>query len=136
MTPFLQLVGRILISAIFIWAGWGKLMAMAGTIAYMEKSGLPMPTAAYWVAVLMELGVGLALFFGLFTRLSGAALAFWCIVTALVAHTNFADHNMEVHFMKNVAMCGGLLYVAAFGGGAYSLDALLFRRSAAVRAVA
>jgi putative oxidoreductase len=134
MTSFLQLAGRILMSAIFIWAGWGKLLGFTGTIAYFDKIGLPVPPAAAAFAVFMELGVGLALLAGLFTRLSGAALAVWCILTALVAHTNFADRNMEIHFMKNVAMCGGLLYVLAFGAGAYSLDALLSRR--AVRAVA
>jgi putative oxidoreductase len=136
MTPFLQLAGRILISVIFIWGGWGKLLGFAATVGYFEKIGLPVPPAAAAVAVFMELGVGLALLFGLFTRLSGAALAFWCIVTALVAHTNFADRNMEIHFLKNVAMAGGLLYVVAFGAGAYSLDAILSRRSATVRAVA
>ena len=134
MTSFLQLAGRILMSAIFIWAGWGKLLGFTATMGYFDKIGLPVPPAAAAFAVFMELGVGLALLFGLFTRLSGAALAVWCILTALVAHTNFADRNMEIHFMKNVAMCGGLLYVLAFGAGAYSLDALLSRR--AVRAVA
>jgi putative oxidoreductase len=44
------------------------------------------------------------------------------VATALIAHTNFADRNQEVHFMKNMAMTGGFLYVAAFGAGAWSLD--------------
>ena len=48
--------------------------------------------------------------------------------TALAAHTNFADRNMEIHFFKNIAMAGGFAYVAAFGGGAYSFDALIGRR--------
>jgi putative oxidoreductase len=135
MISFLQLAGRILLSIIFIWAGWGKLLGFAATIGYFDKIGLPLPPAAAAVAVFMELGVGLALLAGLFTRLSGAALAAWCIVTALVAHTNFADRNMEIHFLKNVAMTGGLLYVVAFGAGAYSLDAILSRRSGTVRAV-
>ena len=52
----------------------------------------------------------------------------WCIATALAAHTNFADRNMEIHFFKNTAMAGGFAYVAAFGGGAYSFDALIGRR--------
>jgi putative oxidoreductase len=134
MTSLLQLAGRILISVIFVWGGWGKLMGFSGTVAYFDKIGLFMPPAAAAVAVFMELVVGLALLFGLFTRLSGAALAAWCIITALVAHTNFADRNMEIHFLKNVAMCGGLLYVVAFGAGVYSLDAMLSRRP--VRAVA
>jgi putative oxidoreductase len=72
----------------------------------------------------------------LFTRASGAALAAWCLITAALFHSNFADHNMMIHFLKNVAMAGGLLYVAAFGGGALSLDAVLFRRTIGERAVA
>jgi putative oxidoreductase len=76
------------------------------------------------VAVSVELGGGLAILFGLFTRPAGAVLAVWCIATALVAHTHFADRNMQIHFMKNTAMAGGFLYVAVFGAGAWSLDAL------------
>jgi putative oxidoreductase len=136
MTSTLQLLGRILLSAIFVMGGWGKLQAMAATQAYIAQGGLPLPELAYWVAVFIELGVGLALLFGLLTQLSGAVLAAWCIITALAFHSNFADHNMMIHFMKNVAMAGGLLYVAAWGGGAYSLDALLFRRSTGARVVA
>jgi putative oxidoreductase len=136
MTPILQLLGRILISVIFIGGGYGKLMAMPGTIAYIAAGGLPMPEAAFWVAVLIELGLGLTLLFGLFTRASGAALAAWCLITAALFHSNFADHNMMIHFLKNVAMAGGLLYVAAFGGGALSLDAVLLRRTIGARAVA
>ena len=134
MTNATALLGRLLLSLIFIGGGWGKLMAASATTAYFAKDGLPVPELAYAVAVFVELGVGLALLFGLFTRASGLVLAVWCILTALVAHTNFADKNMEIHFMKNVAMAGGLLYVFAFGGGAYSLDALMARRRVAVAA--
>jgi hypothetical protein len=51
-----------------------------------------------------------------------------CVATALIGHTNFADRNQEIHFLKNMAMTGGFLYVAAFGGGAWSLDARWLRR--------
>ena len=128
MTDATALLGRVLLSLIFVWGGWGKLMAASATQAYFAKSGLPVPELAVAVAVFVELGVGLALLFGLFTRWTGLVLAVWCILTALVAHTDFSDRNMEIHFMKNVAMTGGMLYVFAFGGGAYSLDALLRRR--------
>jgi putative oxidoreductase len=68
------------------------------------------------------LGGGLAILFGLFSRLVVLVLAIWCVATALIAHTNFADRNQEIHFLKNMAMMGGFLYVAAFGAGAWSLD--------------
>jgi putative oxidoreductase len=71
----------------------------------------------------VELGGGLAILFGLLTRPVGLVLAIWCVATSLIAHTNLADRNQEIHFLKNMAMMGGFLYVAAFGGGAWSLDA-------------
>ena len=79
----------------------------------------------------IELGGGLAILFGLFTRPVGLVLAIWCLATALIAHTNFADRNQEIHFLKNMAMMGGFLYVAAFGARAWSLDAWWSRRGVA-----
>jgi putative oxidoreductase len=58
----------------------------------------------------------------------GLVLAIWCVATALIAHKNFANRNQEIHFLKNMAMMAGFLYVAAFGGGAWSFDARWLRR--------
>jgi len=85
------------------------------------------------LAVAVELGGGLALLLGLFTRPVGLVLAIWCVATALIGHTNFADRNQEIHFLKNMAMTGGFLYVAAFSGGAWSLDARWLRRGVSRR---
>ena len=134
MTPILQLLGRILMSAIFIASGFGKLQNIAGTEGYIASHGLPMPTLAAWVAVAIELGVGLALLTGLFSRAAGAVLAVWCVVTALIFHNNLAEMPQMIQFMKNLAMAGGLLYVAAVGGGALSLDTLLQRNMLTARA--
>ena len=131
MTDLLALLGRVLLSVIFILGGWGKLMSAEATQAYIAKANLPMPQAAWAVAVFVELGLGVALLTGLFTRAAAAVLAAWCIVTALIYHADFADRNMEINFLKNLAMCGGLLYVVALGAGLYSLDALLLRRRVA-----
>jgi putative oxidoreductase len=123
-----QLIGRVLMSVIFILAGYGKLTASAATSAMMAKHGLPAPALATIVAIVIELGGGLLLLFGLFTRPVGVVLGLWCIATALIAHTDFADPNMKINFLKNLAMAGGFAYVAAFGAGAISLDAMLHRR--------
>jgi putative oxidoreductase len=131
MSDFFALIGRILLSVLFVWGGWGKLTAASATMALIAKSGLPVPEVAYAVAVFIELGVGLALLVGLFTRLSGLVLAAWCIITAVQFHSNFADLNMEIHFLKNVGIAGGMLYAVGFGGGAFSLDAVIARRRAA-----
>ena len=120
------LLGRLLLSAIFISGGWGKLIGAAATQAYFAKMGLPLPEAAWVIAVVVELGGGLAILFGLFTRFAGVVMAIWCVATAVTAHTNFADRAQEINFYKNMAMTGGFLYVAVLGAGAWSLDAWWF----------
>jgi putative oxidoreductase len=121
------LLARILMSWIFIHGGWSKLLAASATQAAFGQRGLPVPVLAWLVAVIVELIGGLALLFGLFARATGLVLAIWCVATALVAHTNFADLAQEIQFWKNMAMTGGFLYVFCFGAGIYSLDRLRTR---------
>jgi len=84
--------------------------------------GLPLPPLAFAVAVAVELGGGLLLIAGYQTRFVAAALAIFSLATAFSFHSNFADQNQMIHFLKNVMMAGGLLQIAAFGAGALSLD--------------
>jgi putative oxidoreductase len=128
------LIGRVLMSLLFILGGWGKLMAPAATQAMLAGHNLPMPEAGWLVAVVIELGGGLAILFGLLTRPVAFVCAVWCVVTALIAHTNFADRNMEIHFFKNMGLAGGFLYIAVLGAGAWSLDAWLLGRGRAIAA--
>jgi putative oxidoreductase len=127
----LQLLGRLLLCAIFVMSGYAKLSAPAATMAMMAREGVPMPEVSVVVVPVLELGGGLLLLFGLFCRWVAALLGVWCIATAVVAHSNFADINMLIHFWKNVAMAGGFAYVVAFGAGAFSLDAIMLRRRGA-----
>jgi putative oxidoreductase len=117
------LIGRIGLSLLFIHGGWGKLLAPAATQAMLASHHLPMAELGWVIAVVVELGGGLAILLGLFTRPVALVLAIWCVATALVAHTNFADRNQEIHFLKNMTMAGGFLYVMLQGAGAWSLDA-------------
>jgi putative oxidoreductase len=128
------LAGRVLLSLLFILGGWGKLLAPAATQAMLAKYNLPMVEAAWVLAVVVELGGGLAILFGLFTRPVAFVCAIWCVATALIAHTNLAERAQEIQFFKNMGLTGGFLYVAAFGAGAWSLDAWLVRRWGAVAA--
>lgn len=116
------LAGRVLLAAIFILSGAGKLADPAGTIAYIGSAGLPVAPLAFAGAVAIELGGGIALIAGYRTRLVAAVLALFSIVTALAFHSALADQNQFIHFFKNIAMAGGLLQVVAFGGGRLSLD--------------
>jgi len=114
------LVGRILLAGIFIWSGWNKLVHYDYMQGYMVSVGVPgwsMPILILW-----ELGGGLLLLLGAFTRPLALLLAAFCVISACIAHRNFADLDQFIHFTKNMAMTGGFLFVWVTGAGDFSLD--------------
>ena len=119
----LPLIGAVMLSAIFLISGAGKLAAPSQTINYIASTGLPLATLGYGLAVVVELGGGLALLLGYRARLAALLLAVFSLAAALAFHNNFADQNQIIHFLKNVAMAGGLLQFVAHGRGRLSLDA-------------
>lgn len=120
--PWITLLGRVFMAAIFVQAGFNKAMAATATIAYFTKLGLPVPGAAYALTVLVELGGGLAFLVGWRIVWVAPLLAAWCIATALIGHYPLVDRNTSIHFMKNLCMAGGFLQVWAYGAGRFSLD--------------
>jgi putative oxidoreductase len=117
------LVGRIFYASLFVLYGYFKLTGFAGTTAYMAKMGLPAPALAAVIAVILELGGGLLILFGYQTRLVALVLAVYVFIAALIAHAHFGDPAQLTHFMKNMAIVGGGLFLVASGAGAHSLDA-------------
>jgi putative oxidoreductase len=123
-TRYLPFVGRLLIGLPFAMSGLGKLAAYGPTTAMIAAAGLPLPPLAYAVAVAVavELGGGLLLVAGYQARAVATVLALFSLATAVSFHSNFADQNQMIHFLKNVMMAGGLFQIAAFGAGIISLD--------------
>lgn len=121
-SDLLAVTGRVLLAAIFVLSGVSKLADPAGTIAYITSAGLPAPSLAYGVAVIVEVLGGIMLIAGYRTRIVASAIAAFSIVAALGFHANLADQNQFIHFFKNVALAGGLLQVAAFGSGRFGFD--------------
>ncbi|MCL2891824.1 DoxX family protein [Brenneria tiliae] len=121
------LVARILIPILFIVAGYGKLGdAYAGTQQYMQAMGVP--TFLLPLTILLELGGGLAILFGLLTRTVALFIAGFTLLTALLFHTNFAEGVNQIMFLKNLTIAGGLLLLAVTGPGAYSIDRILNKK--------
>ena len=118
-----SLLGRILLSAIFILSGISKISAPTMMIGYIGSVGLPFPELALAAAIAVEILGGAALIAGYRTRLTAGLLAVFSVVTALIFHSALADQNQFIHFFKNIAMAGGLLQIVAFGAGRFSLDA-------------
>ena len=122
-TRYLPFIGRLLIGLPFVMGGVMKLSAYGPTTAAIKAVGLPLPPLAFAVAVALELGGGLLLITGFQVRLIAIAIALYCFVTAVSFHSNFADQNQMIHFLKNIMITGGLLQIAHFGAGRLSLDA-------------
>jgi putative oxidoreductase len=122
VSAVLPLLGRMLISAIFLISGVGKLLAPAATIGFIASTGLPLPQLGLAIAIVTEIGGGLALLLGYKTRFVAAGLAVFCLATAAIFHHDLGDQNQFIHFLKNLAMCGGLLQVVAYGAGRFSVD--------------
>jgi putative oxidoreductase len=125
---YLAPLGRLLLVAIFLQSGAGKLADPSGTIAFIGSTGAPLPAVGYALSVAVELGVSALFLLGYYTRTAAAILALFCVATALLFHNNFADQNQMINFMKNLAMAGGFLQVVSLGAGSFSLDARLSSR--------
>ncbi len=114
------LLGRILIAAIFIISGYSKITGYTGMAQYITSLGVS--GALLPLIILWELGGGLAILLGFFTRPVALLLAVYCVVTAVLVHYHPADQMQMINFMKNMTMTGGFIYVAVTGAGALSFD--------------
>jgi putative oxidoreductase len=123
----LALVGRILLGSIFVLSGFQKLMGFSGLITQIAGKGLPMPEVLAVLTIAIELGAGLLLVIGWKARWA-AFLIFLFIIPVSLTYYNFwamegAQAAMnKIQFMKNISIMGGMLLVAAFGPGRYSVD--------------
>lgn len=121
--PLLALLGRILIAAVFLWAGHEKVTAFDANVAYAAAAGMPFPQVAIVLGAIIELPGSVLLILGYRVRLVAFIMAGFAIVTALIFHRNFGNFEEMNNFMKDLSIAGGLLQIVVFGGGAYSLDA-------------
>ena len=120
--PYAHLLGRILLSVVFILAGLGKVTGdHAGTMQFMESAGVP--GFLFWPTALFELFAGLALLTGFQTRYVAFLLAGFSGLAALLFHADFGDQMQMAMLLKDFAMAGGLLVLMVAGAGQYSLDA-------------
>ena len=123
----LALIGRVLIALLFIPAGFGKLTGFAGAAGYIASAGLPLPQLGAAIAIVVELGLGIMLLVGFKSRLAAIVIAVFTVAAAIFFHNYWAmpaekAYVNQLMFFKNLAIAGGLLLIAAFGPGRYSID--------------
>jgi putative oxidoreductase len=118
------LMGRILLSAIFLMSGLGKLTNFTGTQQYMANYGMPMTKFFLICAIILEIGGGLSILLGYRAKWGALALVIFLIPATLIFHTRFSDQIQMIMFMKNLAIMGGLVLIATQGAGPLSIDAI------------
>jgi len=122
---YTMLVGRVLIAWIYFYGGLNWLISLSPPVGALEASGWPLPVLAAWIGLILKLGGSALLIVGYQTRIAALALTVFTIGTAFGFHfpDGIASFWTDATFMKELAMIGGLLMVAAAGPGALSLDA-------------
>ncbi|MGC1387231.1 MAG: DoxX family protein [Steroidobacteraceae bacterium] len=121
MKPYADLVGRVLIATVFVLAGWGKISAYAGTQVYMQSAGVP--GALLPLVILLELGGGIAIVIGFYTRTVALLLAGFSIIAGALFHGGSSDQMQQIMLLKDLGLAGGFLFLVANGAGRLSIDA-------------
>lgn len=116
-----ELLGRILLVALFLISGLGKITAYDATAGYMAAMGVP--GIALPAVIALEVLGSVAIILGFQTRLVAAVLAGFTLATGVIFHNNFADQMQMIMFLKNVSIAGAFLMISANGAGAFSIDA-------------
>lgn len=114
---YLPLIARILLSSLFLWSGFNKILHPADTQAYMAAYGMPFTWLFLPAAIALEISAGLSLLLGFYARLGAAALAIFTFIATFIFHSNFANPIEQIMFMKNLSIIGGLLMVIQYGSG-------------------
>lgn len=117
------LVGRVLLSVMFIMAGLQKFGDIGGTAGYISSVGLPAGSLLAWVSAFFETLAGIAILVGFQTRIAALLLAAFCAFTAAFFHFAPADQMQMIMFMKNLTIAGGFLALFVAGPGSLSVDA-------------
>ena len=127
LTNVAALVGRILVAAIFLLSGFGKIGGFEGVVGYIGSKGLPMPEVLAAATILLEVGGGILLVLGYKVRWVSILFFVWLIPTTFIFHRFWGIdaaqvQAQQINFLKNVSIMGAFLLLFGFGPGAYSLD--------------
>ena len=123
LADLILLLGRLLLSLIFLHEAWSLATDITATVDTFAKLGLSAPVA--FATIALQIGAGLSIATGFLCRLGALALAFFCLATALLFHTNLASQNELLHFEKDLAIAGGMFVLVVSGAGSISIDKLL-----------
>ena len=120
MTNLLDLIGRILISALFLISAVNKIFNLEGSMSWMEGFGVP--GFFIYPAIIVEIILPIFVIVGYQARIAAGALAIFCFATAFLFHFNFSDQSQLIAFLKNIGLAGGFLFIVANGTKDWAVD--------------
>ena len=121
MSNFLDLIGRIFISSIFLLSGYNKIFNYSGTISWMEGFGIPGFLLA--PTIVLEIILPLLIIIGYKTKIAAVFLAVFCVATAVIFHLDFGDQMQTIQLLKNFGLAGGFLFIAVNGPKEWAVEA-------------
>ena len=120
MANFIDLVGRILISTLFLISAYDKIFSIDGSMSWMEGFGVP--GFLLYPAIVLEIILPLCIIIGYQARISAGFLAIFCLATAFIFHLDFTDPMQKISFLKNIGLAGGFLFILANGTKDWAVD--------------
>ena len=120
MANFIDFIGRLLISALFLLSAYNKIFSIDGTMSWMEGYGVP--GLLLYPTIVLEIILPLFIIIGYQARISAGLLAVFCVATAFLFHFNFADQLQTIAFLKNIGLAGGFLFIVANGTKEWSIE--------------
>ena len=112
--------GRVLIAFMFVMSGLNKINNYGNTAGWMNAMGVP--GSLLPIVIVLEVLGGAAIMIGWQTRIAASLFAAFSVMSAAIFHADFSDQNQMIHFMKNVSIAGGFLFLIVHGAGTYSMD--------------
>ena len=120
MANLIDLLGRLLISALFLLSAYNKILSIDGTMSWME--GFRIPGFLLYPTIALEIILPLFVIIGYQARVSSGLLAIFCLATAFLFHYDFVDQMQTIAFLKNLGLAGGFLFIVANGTKDWSID--------------
>ena len=120
MANLIDLIGRILISALFLISAYSKIFSIDGSMSWMEGFGVP--GFLLYPAIALEIILPLCIIIGYQARIAAGLLAIFCLATAFIFHLNFIDPMQKISFLKNIGLAGGFLFIVVNGTKAWAIE--------------
>ena len=120
MTNLIDLIGRILISSLFLISAYNKIFSIDGSMNWMEGFGIP--GFLLYPTIVLEIILPIFIIIGYQARMSAGFLAIFCIATAFIFHFDFFDQMQTISFLKNLGLAGGFLFIVANGTKEWAID--------------